>query len=275
MSDAFVAGLISGTFSQVVCHPLDTLKTLAQTGRPIVLSNIFNGVTPMIAKSLIRSPLTPFLNHMIRSQLGKEPLPLRDVIFAGSMTGVLQSPLSHGFDFFKIHQQNGNTNTVQKLKSQPYAIARGFWCTAARNLLGCAAYYYSYEGILRWFKPNSTFGHAAELGNVKVFLSGGLAGCFTWVVQIPLDTVKTQMQLQCFEEATYASLLQQSSVRSLYRGLFPICVRSFAYNGLNMVLFEKLCAWLRQQRELRTKWDSEHYHRELRDFIHCSYVLWA
>jgi len=267
MSDAFVAGLISGTFSQVVCHPLDTLKTLAQTGRPVVFSNLFNGVTPMIAKSLIRSPLSPFLNHLIRNRLGKEPLPLREVIIAGSCTGVLQSPLSHGFDFFKIHQQNGATDTMQRLKSQPYAIMRGFWVTAVRNLIGCAAYYYSYEGILRFFRPDSTFGHAADLGHFKIFVGGGLAGCVTWVVQIPSDTIKTQMQLRCFEGATYSALIKEHSFRSYYRGLFPICVRSFAYNGLNMVLFEKLCALLRKQREWYV--NPEHYCRELRDFIHC------
>jgi len=266
MSDTFVAGLISGTFSQVVCHPLDTLKTLSQTGRPIVASQLFNGVGPMIAKSIIRSPLSPYLNHLIRNSLGKEPLPLRDVIVAGSFTGVLQSPLSHGFDFFKIHQQSGSTDTLQRLSSQPFAILRGFWITAFRNLIGCAAYYYSYEGILRWFDPDSTFGHAANLGNMRIFLGGGLAGCVTWFVQIPMDTIKTQMQTLCFEKATYASLIRQSSFSSYYRGLLPICVRSFAYNGMNMVLFEKLCALLREQRDFRV--NPEHYCRELRDFIH-------
>lgn len=267
MAETVIAGLISGVTSQTLCHPLDTLKTLAQNGQPVSLPKLFNGVVPMIAKSIVRSPLSPFLNHLIRSQLGKEPLPLPYVVIAGSLTGFFQTPISHGFDFFKIQQQSNSHDTMKLLRSQPRAILNGFWATAARNLVGCATYYLFYEAIARFFLPGATFGRASDMGGVKIFIGGGIAGCITWAVQIPLDTVKTQMQTQCFEGATYKSVLKDiGGIKSFYRGFVPICIRSFAYNGINMVLFEKLCEWLREERTFSI--NPEHYNKEMRDFIH-------
>ncbi|KAJ3235909.1 carnitine transporter [Chytriomyces hyalinus] len=117
------------------------------------------------------------------------------------------------------------------------ALFRGTAVTMLRDFPGDAAYFATFEGIKRTLKevaptPRHNWGSDKyTFSPLQTVLAGGLAGCANWLICIPIDSIKTQVQ-QSSNGATFFSVLRsQTSVARLYRGLGPVLLRAFPASG--------------------------------------------
>lgn len=88
----------------------------------------------------------------------------------------------------------------------------------------------------------------AELNTPTIFsqfISGGLAGSLCWIPVYPLDVIKNRIQTQSLENPKYNGILDcikktysEKGIKSFYKGLSIILVRSFPINAGMFVTYE-------------------------------------
>ncbi|TPX59040.1 hypothetical protein CcCBS67573_g09112 [Chytriomyces confervae] len=117
------------------------------------------------------------------------------------------------------------------------ALFRGTAVTMLRDFPGDAFYFATFEGMKRTLRevaptPRHNWGSDKyTFSPLQTVLAGGLAGCANWLICIPIDSIKTQVQ-QSSNGATFFSVLRsQTSVTRLYRGLGPVLLRAFPASG--------------------------------------------
>ena len=67
------------------------------------------------------------------------------------------------------------------------SFTRGFYLTVYREIPGCAVYFTSFELLTR-----EKSGNKASLW--QLLIAGGTAGCLSWLITYPIDTIKTKFQ---------------------------------------------------------------------------------
>ena len=79
------------------------------------------------------------------------------------------------------------------------------------------------------------------------FVFGGVTGMTTWIVNYPVDLVKTRIQMDGFNNKArqyrsswdcFMKAWREGGVRLLYRGLVPCCMRAFANSSFLFVAYE-------------------------------------
>lgn len=85
-------------------------------------------------------------------------------------------------------------------------------------------------------------------------LAGGLAGVLSWIVNIPVDVVKTRIQSDSLSSPRYCGIVdcfvkscREEGFRVLFRGLAITCVRAFPTNAVTLVVYSK-CLRVLQER---------------------------
>ncbi|KAI8832965.1 mitochondrial carrier domain-containing protein [Chytriomyces cf. hyalinus JEL632] len=117
------------------------------------------------------------------------------------------------------------------------ALFRGTAVTMLRDFPGDAAYFVTFEGIKRTLKevaptPRHNWGSDKyTFSPLQTVLAGGLAGCANWLICIPIDSIKTQVQQSSIGANFFSVLRSQASVARLYRGLGPVLLRAFPASG--------------------------------------------
>jgi hypothetical protein len=72
----------------------------------------------------------------------------------------------------------------------------------------------------------------------KVYIApflGVIAGICTWIVVFPLDTIRTEKQTT---NKSISEILRNRSLRSLYRGITPVIVRTLPSSATGMYAYE-------------------------------------
>ena len=70
--------------------------------------------------------------------------------------------------------------------------------------------------------------------NIPIFLSGSLAGTFSWLITYPIDTIKTRMQNESCK-----TIKEAFAKGNLTQGLNICLIRAFIANGINFTVYEK------------------------------------
>jgi hypothetical protein len=77
------------------------------------------------------------------------------------------------------------------------------------------------------------------------FLCGGTAGCLTWFVCFPLDTVKAKMQSHAgLDRLRWHRVLMETvymhGLKRLYRGVHVQMLRAFPSNAASLLVYETI-----------------------------------
>lgn len=121
------------------------------------------------------------------------------------------------------------------------SIYKGTFATLLRDVPCTGAYFFSYELLLDRF---SAPGQKREsLHPLKVFVAGGCAGIFNWVVAIAPDTLKSRLQTSPEGKYTgiiqvYRDMVRTEGHRALFKGLTPVLLRAFPANAFCFLGFE-------------------------------------
>jgi len=136
----------------------------------------------------------------------------------------------------------GPMDVVKKLYAEGglRSVNRGFFATMARDSLASCFYFSTYEVLKFKFTPEGAKGP-----NVAgTLFAGGMAGMFNWLVALPIDTLKSKLQVA--PEGTYkhgirsvfAEIMRTEGPAALYRGLSAVMLRAFPANAACFLGYE-------------------------------------
>ncbi|KAI8869036.1 mitochondrial carrier [Ramicandelaber brevisporus] len=124
----------------------------------------------------------------------------------------------------------------------------GFSCHFARDTLGTAVYFGTYEFVKRSIATRSE-GDGSQLyktGPMVHFLAGGMCGVISWLIIFPTDLVKSILQKDVLSpNPGYRGVIDcvrrvyaTNGLRGMYRGISVTLIRAFPLHSLNFVVYE-------------------------------------
>ena len=237
-------GLLHTTFG----HPLDTLKTLEQYKKIChknveikqpTLKSLYSGVRfPMYLNIFYNSGIFGIYSFLLHTNL------FRDNIFlSGFVSGGIMSICLNPFEYYKVREQMMGNNRVtykipmienyvknemmEKRERKNKIIMKlynegmiGLKYTFLRESLACGIYFKTYDICSK------------KLG-LNPFISGGLAGCNSWLLTYPIDTIKTRYQLDQTK-----GTMDMFKRGGLWNGLSYCLLRAFLVNGISFTCYE-------------------------------------
>ncbi|KAJ9437362.1 Carrier protein YMC1 [Diplonema papillatum] len=239
---AFAAGTVAGAVALLVGYPLDTLKVRAQVGhfrsspdagtpqsRLQHLRLLYRGAAaPVISAGAIQCVNLGTYENVCRylSQTNSsESATLAQVTLAGSIGGLVVSPITCPQHRIKIHQQTSGGSLVAKIRefyrmNGIRAFYRGYPLHAMFESLR-GMYMLTYVATKRTLHTGSE----ATMPMYKRMLSGAAAGTFGWSIVYPMDVVKSVLQAERAGHSRFASawdcagcLYREGGIPRFYRG---------------------------------------------------------
>jgi len=269
----FLAGGFGGICTVISGHPFDTIKVRLQTQsvtNPLYkgtwdctkqtvskegmlavykgMSAPLVGVAPIFALSFMGFGI----GKKIQQKTSDEALPPEKLALAGALSGlmtvVIMAPGERIKCLLQVQQAqtgppkySGSLDVARSLYREGgfRSIYRGSAATAARDVPASAAFFASYELLMRWLQGSDR----SELSIGSTLFAGGMAGICNWLVAIPADVVKSR--LQAAPEGTYKNavdvltqLLNKEGPRALYKGAVPVLLRAFPANAACFLGYE-------------------------------------
>ncbi len=117
---------------------------------------------------------------------------------------------------------------------------RGMTPTILRELPGFSVYITSYTAMC-----DKMTKEGEDLCSVPAMLmAGGIAGMLSWMVNIPVDIVKSRMQADNLSKPVYRGMLhcavesyRQEGWKVFWRGLPVTCMRAFPTNAVTFAVY--------------------------------------
>ncbi|KAG9186760.1 hypothetical protein G6011_09868 [Alternaria panax] len=231
-SDILVAGAIAAFTVDLLVYPLDTIKTRiqspqyaklytdTQTGKvdPKLFRGVYQGVGSVIVATLPSSGAffttyehtKSLFTRWNTNSKGDGILPIAFVhASASSLAELVSCALLTPAEVIKQNaqmvssssslSQNATIQTLQRFRSNPLALWRGYAALAGRNLPFTAMQFPLFERLKAGIKAyrdekGLTRGGIMEMGFITA-VSAGSAGAVAAVVTTPVDVVKTRVML--------------------------------------------------------------------------------
>lgn len=262
--DEMINGTIIGFTQVLVGHPFDTIKTLKQnrhSTRDIKLnSQIMTNYATTSAKSIYGGTN---MNIVSRNRWGRLYKGIKYPAYiscaynagcfgiytwgidvkkwspfgSGMLAGVVLGSLSTPFEYYKIQKQ---TEVCCRKRINYISMGEirrwlpGVGITTCREGLASGCYF----GVYEWL--HSVQPMIAITGGCD-FVNGGVAGCSSWLLTYPIDTIKTRRQSLSPAECIRTSWSKLVNMKgSLYGGLGICLMRAFVVNGITFQLYELL-----------------------------------
>mmetsp|Transcript_15695 Transcript_15695/g.28636 ORF Transcript_15695/g.28636 Transcript_15695/m.28636 type:complete len:274 (+) Transcript_15695:132-953(+) len=253
-----IASFVARIGAILVGLPFDVVKTRLQTtnSQRGAFATVINMVTTEGPTSLWKGILPCFVTSIpITLSFTYYALFKRDIaseftsnihgqaFIAGSMTGATNAVITAPFDRVRVMIQ-ANKGKSQVSFSNIYAAAgfrgfyKGFTAYFLREVIGCGFYFGVYDYALS---------KQDEIGSAKLMLAGALAGVSFWSAIFPIDCIKTRMQADCLTSPKYRSFIDclrqtvhSEGAASLYRGYFPVILRTIPANAVFILLYGSL-----------------------------------
>jgi solute carrier family 25 carnitine/acylcarnitine transporter 20/29 len=223
-----VGGSVNG-FAQVLSgHPLDTIKVHLQTkGRyDIGLRHLYRGIVyPLLFN--VPTVSVQFGTENIFSQMIKksdDEFTWSDGFISGALTGITAAPLISVMELYRIRRQTF-------INSKKFPINLGLGCTVLREIPAVSAYFGVYRYMFDQLKNHDFYSRS--------FISGSLAGSTSWLINYPMDVIKTRIQsAECntIKEAFYKG--------KLWKGVGICTLRGAITNGFGFVAYESFTKFI-------------------------------
>ena len=219
-------GSIIGISQTIIGYPFDTIKTQLQSGTPFKSIEFLNprqlykGIKFQLYISIINTSLSFYIFDKIYSKTNSS-------ILAGASAGIASGLIINPLEIYKVRAQ---TQTLKPaLKQDIHNVVSkslGLKYTMIREILAFTTYFSVYTKLK---ERENAFPTA---------INGGLAGCASWSIGYPMDTMKTFKQLNMNSINSTIKLNSISSIKLLYRG-FSFCMfRAFLVNSINFTIYE-------------------------------------
>jgi len=112
-------------------------------------------------------------------------------------------------------------------------VNRGYMATMLRDSVASFFYFTTYAVLKRYLTPEGK----TSPGVVATLFAGGMAGIFNWLGCIPIDVLKSKLQIAPEGKyprgirSVFVEVVRTEGYSALYRGIGPIMIRAFPANA--------------------------------------------
>eukprot|EP01114_Cavostelium_apophysatum_P017072 TRINITY_DN4986_c0_g1_i1.p1 TRINITY_DN4986_c0_g1~~TRINITY_DN4986_c0_g1_i1.p1 ORF type:complete len:324 (+),score=12.21 TRINITY_DN4986_c0_g1_i1:297-1268(+) len=198
---------------------------------PTLLQHTMAGMCAGLMNSLLCTPVDRAKIILQVQDVGAHPRQLTPPIFHGYRT---RAPA--------IKRFTGPVDVIKKLGLA--GMYRGFYPSAAREIVGCATYFTTYELLSRTRDDYFRMETKSKIYQLAaVLLSGSLTGVATWTMMFPLDTIKSRMQAQTGTSMAslhqiVTQLYREDGTRAFYRGWRAAVMRAIPAHAAILGTYE-------------------------------------
>lgn len=194
-----------------------------------------------------------------------------DIIIASIVGGTIQSFLATPVEQFKVIQQaqRSYTNVIGSKEFLRSAFkSRFFFRDCAQTLLitimressSYAVYMTSYVWMMNKInekmeeykdEKKGRFTNRRMNDFCNSMFSGGMAGVVSWLLNMPIDNIKTRLQVEfCSASPRYTGIrdcfvkvCSQEGFRSFWNGWGVVCLRAFPVNAVTLTVYTYSLNW--------------------------------
>lgn len=212
ITNEYIKGGLIGVSQTIIGHPFDTIKVLQQNNIKINQSILkpkilLSGIKyPIIISTAYNSAIFGLYSFFNKNNMSK--------FQSGFLSGALMSIVLNPFEYYKINYQLLENKKQNK-------IWRGIHFTMARESIATGIYFQNYYFL--------------KEKNISPFIAGGIAGCNSWIVTYPIDTIKTRYQSN--HNFLIKDIVNQ---KNIYKGITFCLIRAFLVNGVSFSLYDIL-----------------------------------
>ena len=230
----YINGGISGMCGILLSHPVDTIKTHIQTGKPLSLIKqysfvrFYQGITaPLIGVGIEKAIVFGTYNYIKRVTDGNTAI-------AGAIAGLNASLIVTPYERFKIlKQQNVKVGHYREIINPRY-LFKGLSATFTREVPGFAIYFSVYERL----KNNR------QIEYYEAFTYGGISGIVAWIFIYPQDRIKTILQSETGKSLKIRTLItniyNQGGWTQFYKGFSWAVARASLLHSGTFLMMEVL-----------------------------------
>ncbi|CAH1242899.1 SLC25A13 [Branchiostoma lanceolatum] len=234
-------GVLYGTTSVTVGHPLDTIKTKMQAQAGFERGGAFKTLLKVLrTQGIVGLYRYTFMDN----NFGKYELPMTGglqvrVCVAGACGSTARAIIECPLELAKIRRQTGQS-------WQFSGIYKGFGVTWCRTMGLMCTYFILVDSTRRHFPE------IFKRPLMGPFLTSGVAATLAWWIVWPLENMKSQVQgnygkdMSTWQRIKF-NMKERGGFWGLYRGLGPGTARSFLANGTSMIVMvnaqKKVSEW--------------------------------
>lgn len=230
----------------------------------------YKGNVAALTGVILRSPLQFGINEVAKRTV-KVKNKLAKYLICGALAGLGNSFVSTPVELVRMHLQNQSSVTDPRLRYRSathvlrslthqygiMSIYKGYKITLIREIAAMSTFFGVYETL------KHTFTDPKKPKNLPLLmLMGSASGVLSWIPALPLDVLKTKIQLDSFSGPIYKNIrhvvkltYRQQGLAGFFSGLSPILARTLITSAVCMGTFEVTMNFLTGQ---RTKYSSRY-----------------
>lgn len=269
-----VAGGLAGMITNLVLHPLDTVKTLRQvnpeafrgvfpTMRRVVRSRgfpaLYAGIVPAMVGSALSSALYFFTYESVKqlmfsvfvSSKARAPVTAFSAACGNIASSVLFVPKEVVKQRMQSAVQESHFLSVASdlvRKAGPSGLYRGYKATLLRNIPSTMIRFAVYEEVkhtIRKIKQS----RSVTSSNYDLAAAGAMAGVVASVITTPQDNIKTlfatgKIPLNTSLPAAFRIVIEQRGIPGLFVGVRPRIIWAAFFAAVGLSTYEICKSWI-------------------------------
>jgi len=239
----YVPGYLQGLVKISLSYPFDTIKVQMQKGlHPTTISTLHN-ILKTDPYKLYRGSMLPYMIIPVERAIYYRYAEKLNTKYNGFASGLIMGAVS---SIYYVPMQYATTNAVLLsqtnyktnyknifglvYKTNIKDLYKGFTVELVRSSLATSIFLGTYMHIRDTVQPSPM---------LLAPLLGPFSSTVSWAIVFPLDTIRTEKQTTNQSFMTIVNnKLKTYGIRSFYRGLTPIIIRTIPSTSLGMYLYE-------------------------------------
>lgn len=236
-SQEFLSGCAGGTLGITLSYPIDTIKTLRQTGQPIRFSKLYAGYTSPLLGMMAEKSVLFWGFDLTRKNTNL--CVFNSGLVAGLMTTLIVTP----FERIKIRSQTTGegaiTTLVKTMRNDGFcSMYRGWSATLFREVPGYGIYFTTYGSGREYFPKLldlvqynnyklTSYMSPISTNLLSTAVCGASAGMTAWAFIYPSDPVKTVAQNDNISTSkAFQKIWTTQGLRGFYIAFTPAIARA-------------------------------------------------
>ena len=155
-------------------------------------------------------------------------------LYAGIVSSILNVPMQYLCTNIILKNNKNSVSFFKTIYYEPkkYNLYKGYCLDTSRSLLGSTLFLGTY-GIIKDRLPNN---------ERSTIIASICSISMTWIFTFPIDTIRVNYQISEYNSITNLINKQYNNlgIKSFYRGLTPVLIRSIHSTIFGMLIYEKM-----------------------------------
>lgn len=235
-------GLLPGLFQGItrvsISYPADVVKIQMQKQLFTTTSETIKHIIKNDIKKFYRGSSISFvtiglersLQYYYLEKINKKYNPFLSGFIVSLASSIYNLPMQYLTT--NIALLNKGTDVKHFIKQTTYKdLYKGYCIETPKNVFGSTIYLGTYFKLRSMTNDSTLYPYF-----------GGISGMMTWILIFPIDTIKTEYQTtkNIHLSNLIYSRLNNGGIKSFYKGLTPVVIRTFPSAFAGMYMYEKV-----------------------------------